>query len=154
MEGVAAVGVVPPPPLLLPPHPMPAVSKARQTSMSMAAHRHRRVGMPIKKMHASNDPPLTANHRLCVRRSAEVFDLACGAVVFTVRVAVWLVVELLSATEDLSKEHEIPVAAACGGTKEQARSTVPLKPVVELTVTVDGPESPAAAIVIGVAETV
>ena len=64
--------------------------------------------MPIKKMHASNDPPLTANHRLCVRRSAEVFDLACGAVVFTVRVAVWLVVELLSATEDLSKEHEIP----------------------------------------------
>ncbi len=72
---------------------------------------------------------------------------------FTVRVAVALVVELLRTTEVLSNEQETPVAAACGGIKAQVSATVPLKPVSELTVTVEDPGSPAAVMEIGTAET-
>jgi hypothetical protein len=96
------------------------------------------------------------NQRPRGRLLADGLEAACGAVVLTVKVAVALVVELLSVTDAVGwppNAHEIPVAAGCGGTKAQVRFMVPLKPLVELTVTVEGPDIPADDIVIGVAET-
>ena len=101
-------------------------------------------------MPASSAPPLAGNHpKPCGRSSLDWPCTTCGATVEMVKVAVVLL--LASVTGVVEPNEHVIVAVDAGGV--QVRSTEPLNPFVEVTVTVDVPACPGAVTVTGVPET-
>ena len=74
-----------------------------------------------------------------------MLDMACGAMVETVRVELPVVVVLLSATEGGFIEHVI-CAVDDAGVSAQERFTVPVKPFCAVTEMLEVPEPPGAEI--------
>jgi hypothetical protein len=110
--------------------------------------RRPREGTPIRKTPTSKALPLAARHPKprgrCKRSRGR--ETTCATVVEIVRFAV--VLFLLTETE-VGMLHVTP-AVVEAGVSAQARLTVPLNPLVAVTVTVELPGCPADAIVTGV----
>ncbi len=134
--------------MLPPPHPIPAARKAKSSSPAIAIQWRRRDGTPSTRIPANIAPPLAASQpsRPGGRTEADMLEMACGPMVETVRVALAVVVVLLSGTE-VGFIEQVISGVEDDGMSAQERFTVPAKPFFAVTEMVEVPEPPGAEMV-------